>query len=627
MVGQTIVHYKLLEKLGAGGMGEIYKAEDTRLHRVVAIKVLSPAVSADPERRRRFLQEAQAASALNHPNIITVYDIVAEGDTRCIVMEYVAGQTLREVITPGGLPVTQALRLAVQIASALAVAHAASIIHRDLKPSNVMVTPSGLVKILDFGLAKWLEPLPGAQAGEQSTVDMALTQEGSIIGTVSYMSPEQAEGKRVDLRSDIFAFGSVLYEMLTGRRAFEGTSGISTLSAILRDEVKPIYETAPEVPPLLEQIVLRCLQKDPDARWQSMKEVEGALSTLQRQLDPSGQFATPFSTSAMPAASLSGASAVSAPAQAAPSAPAGRAPVAGAQAAGPPPSSQPPAAKPPGSFKLIPALLGLVGILLVGSAGVGGWLWWKSQHPAASPSSAPPSTPAPVNPAPPPTPPPESANPPAPVNPPPEPAAESKTAEQRPVPSAGKKTAPKQAAKKVPTPPPAAAPPASIQPAPAPQPEKAEQPKAPRPAPAPVVQLVVVKVGDGLPLRILLAEDVPADAADGQPVRFTAVDSFQVENNTVIAKGATITGSVVTSGGKRKILGFGGGKIGYELHKVDSADGKQLSVRATSGHSGEGPVTHSFEVPKGPKKKGFAAVQGTEYIGYIDGDQTVSLHK
>ena len=619
MVGQTIVHYKLLEKLGAGGMGEIYKAEDTRLHRVVAIKVLSPAVSADPERRRRFLQEAQAASALNHPNIITVYDIVAEGDTRCIVMEYVAGQTLREVITPGGLPVTQALRLAVQMANALAVAHAASIIHRDLKPSNVMITTSGLVKILDFGLAKWLEPLPGAQSGEQSTVDMALTQEGSIIGTVSYMSPEQAEGKRVDLRSDIFAFGSVLYEMLTGRRAFEGTSGISTLSAILRDEVKPIYETAPDVPPLLEQIVLRCLQKDPDTRWQSMKEVEGALSTLQRQLDPSGQFATPFSTSAMPAASVSGgASAVSAP-----SAPAG---LAGVRAAVPQPPSRPPAAKPPGSFKLLPALLGLVGILLVGSAGVGGWLWWKSQHPAVAPASAPAPTPAPVNPATP-TPPPESANPPAPVNPSPEPAAETKTAEQRPAPAAGKKTAPKQVSKKVPTPPPPAPPPALSQPVPAPQPEKAEQPKAPRPAPAPVVQLVVVKVGDGLPFRILLAEDVPADAADGQPVRFTAVDSFQVENNTVIAKGAAITGSVVASGGKRKILGFGGGKIGYELHKVDSADGKQLSVRATSGHSGEGAVTHSFEVPKGLRKKGFAAVQGTEYIGYIDGDQTVSLHK
>ncbi len=299
MVGETIVHYKLLEKLGAGGMGEIYKAEDTRLHRIVAVKVLSPAVAADTERKKRFLQEAQAASALNHPNIITVYDIVTEGETQCIVMEYVAGKTLRDVIPLGGIPVPQALGYAVQIAGALGVAHAAGIIHRDLKPSNIMITPSGLVKILDFGLAKFLEPMPD-QSGEQATVEQnQLTREGSIIGTVSYMSPEQAEGKKVDTRSDIFAFGSVLYEMLTGKRAFEGTSGISTLSSILRDEVKPIYEIAPDVPPLLEQIVLRCLQKDPDARWQSMRQMEGALTTLQRQLDPGSQYTSPLSATTM----------------------------------------------------------------------------------------------------------------------------------------------------------------------------------------------------------------------------------------------------------------------------------------------------------------------------------------
>src|SRR5579862_6590128 len=167
MDGRIIGHYKLLDKLGAGGMGEIYKAEDTRLHRIVAIKLLSPSVAADPERRKRFLQEAQAASALNHPNIITVYDIVSDGDTQCIVMEYVAGKTLRDMIPTGGLPVPQALQYAVQMASALATAHAAMIIHRDLKPSNVMITPSNLVKILDFGLAKWIEALPST--GEDPT--------------------------------------------------------------------------------------------------------------------------------------------------------------------------------------------------------------------------------------------------------------------------------------------------------------------------------------------------------------------------------------------------------------------------------------------------------------------------
>src|SRR5579872_434647 len=403
MDGQTIDHYKLRELLGAGGMGEIYKAEDTRLHRVVAIKVLSPAVAADPERRKRFLQEAQAASALNHPNIITVYDIVSEGETQCMVMEYVAGKTLRDAIPAGGLPVPQALQYAVQIASALSAAHAAGIIHRDLKPSNVMITPSNLVKILDFGLAKFLDPV--GPSGEASTVDQAqLTREGSIIGTVSYMSPEQAEGKRVDARSDIFAFGSVLYEMLTGKRAFEGTSGISTLSAILRDDVKPIYETAPDVPPLLEQIVLRCLQKDPNARWQSMQQVQGALGTLQRQLDPAGQYAPPLSTTAMagpsapapvggPSSGLQAAGSV-APRPAVPAAATGQtSPTADEQptqlvssvrsptaATGTRPPSGLPQAQP---SKLIALIYGVLGIVLLGAAGVGGWYFWKQSRPVA----------------------------------------------------------------------------------------------------------------------------------------------------------------------------------------------------------------------------------------------------
>ena len=637
MDGRTIVHYRLLDKLGAGGMGEIYKAEDTRLHRVVAIKILSPAIAADPERRKRFLQEAQAASALNHPNIITVYDIVSEGDTQCIVMEFVAGKTLRDSIPSGGLPVPKALQYAVQIGSALSAAHTAGIIHRDLKPSNVMITPSNLVKILDFGLAKFLDPVP--PSGEASTVDQTqLTREGSIIGTVSYMSPEQAEGKRVDARSDIFAFGSVLYEMLTGRRAFEGTSGISTLSAILRDEVKPIYEIAPEVPPLLEQIVLRCLQKDPNSRWPTMNQVEGALVTLQRQLDPSGEYAPPLSTAAMSAATFSpapvpppvvpagDATAASDPSAAAPATP----PASGASAAetSAEPASMQPSAPPPvqrGPSKLPALIYGLIGVVLLGAAGAGGWYWWKQQRlpnkPAqvatvVQPAPAEPEKPSPAGPS-------QPAGPPEAVAPPAAPAApEAPPAQKKP--RATKKTTPKAVT-------PEAPPPA---PTPAPPPPAAQQPPPPEPKPvakAPTprqIQMVPILVGDGLPFRMTLAQDVPADAAEGTIVRFTVADDFRANDKVVIAKGATVTGVVAVPTGKRKFLGIGGGnKMSYELQRVDAVDGKKLNVRSMSGNSADGPVLHAFETPNGRKAKGYAALQGTEYIGYTEGDQTVSVRK
>src|SRR6202522_2837921 len=294
LVGQTVSHYVFLEKLGAGGMGEIYKARDSRLNRMVAVKVLAPGRTRDPERRRRFIQEAQAASALNHPNIITIHDILPEADTQYMVMEYVSGKTLHELISAGRLPVLQVLQLATQMANALGVAHAAGIVHRDFKPANVMVTGSGLVKILDFGLAKLTDVSAGVTVdGEQNTLSAApLTREGSIMGTVNYMSPEQAEGLKVDGRSDIFSFGAVLYEMVTGHRAFDGDSGISTLSAVLRDEVKPIHEIAPDVPAELADVVTLCLRKSPAARWQSMTEVEAELSTLKRRSE-SGVFHSP----------------------------------------------------------------------------------------------------------------------------------------------------------------------------------------------------------------------------------------------------------------------------------------------------------------------------------------------
>jgi serine/threonine protein kinase len=648
MDGQTIDHYKLLEMLGAGGMGEIYKAEDTRLHRVVAIKILSPAVAADPERRRRFVQEAQAASALNHPNIITVYDIVSEGATQGIVMEYVAGKTLRDMIPSGGLPVPQALQYGIQIAGALSAAHSAGIIHRDLKPSNVMITPSKLVKILDFGLAKFVDTMPSSSEGP--TVDRAqLTREGSILGTVSYMSPEQAEGKRVDARSDIFAFGSVLYEMLTGKRAFEGTSGISTLSAILRDDVKPLHQIAPDVPPLLEQIVLQCLQKDPDARWQSMLEVEGELIALQRQLDPNGQYAPPLSTAAMAAAGPGSqlSSTLSAPpsAQASAAAPAAAPVSAPAGSVMPPvasdmqsvtrpsePARRAPSKLPPpqrGPAKIPGLIWGVIGITLLGGAGIGGWYLWRSGRLAAQRDSAQvarvqppiakaPENPAPANPEPPVVPEatapaaPEQAT--APVTPPPATKKRARVA---------KKTVPAVKNIAPPEPAPAPAPP----PTPAPAPKAVEAPPPPKaPAPRPV-QMVPQLVGDGLPFRMILADDVPLNAPEGTPVRFVVADDFVANGTVVIAKGATVTGVVAVPTGKKKFLGIGGNKMAYELQSVQAVDGKKLDVRGMAGRNPDGPVLHAFETPNGRKAKGYAALKGAEYIGYTEGDQTVSVRK
>ena len=619
MLGQTIQHYQLLEAIGAGGMGQIYKAEDTRLHRIVALKLLPPGLAADPERRKRFLQEAQSASALNHPNIVTLFDIVTDGDTQCIVMEYVPGNTLRAVIPPRGLAVAQALQYATQIASALNTAHAAGIIHRDLKPSNIMITPTGMVKILDFGLAKWVGAGPSA---EQPTIEQSqLTKEGSIIGTVSYMSPEQAEGKRVDARSDIFSFGSVMYEMVTGRRAFEGTSGISTLSAILRDEVQPIYELAPEVPPLFEQVILRCLPKDPDARWPSMKQIESALITLQRQLDPAGPYAPPLSAASAEIAEAHPAPAPAAPSRAPDPSPVVAAPIPnGAAATKPVPITSPDVRKPSSSSTLVLVLL-LVGIVLVASAGAGAWLWWQNQHRPAPPYQAQVMSPPVSTPTTPPAenPPPQDV----PRTPPPE------AAPAAPVESALK--APRRTAKKSPLPPPTQFTPVPPPAASTPQPKTEEPPAAPtppKPTPksAPVV-LTPITVNDALPFRIALAQDVPADALEGQSLTFTVVDDFQVGGKILIAKGATVTGVIASEAGKKRFLGIGGGKMRFELQRVEAVDAKKLNVRAMAGRAKEGPTTRPFDTGRGSKSKGLAAVQGAEYIAYIDGDQIVSARK
>jgi eukaryotic-like serine/threonine-protein kinase len=279
MVGTRVTHYEILDKLGEGGMGVVYKARDTHLDRFVAIKVLPADKVADPERKRRFVHEAKAASALNHPNIVTIYDISSDGGQDFIAMEYVAGKTLDQLKGRDGLPVSVALKYAIQIADALARAHSAGIVHRDLKPSNIMVDEHGLVKVLDFGLAKLTQA--SEASSEESTLPLKpTTDEGVIVGTAAYMSPEQAQGLKVDVRTDIFSFGAVLYEMLSGRRAFHGKSTMDTLAAILNKEPEALDS---KVPHEVGKVVSRCLRKERERRYQHMDDVHLALQELKEE--------------------------------------------------------------------------------------------------------------------------------------------------------------------------------------------------------------------------------------------------------------------------------------------------------------------------------------------------------
>lgn len=299
MIGRTLAHFEVLEKLGEGGMGVVYKARDIELNRYVALKLLPSDKTADPERRRRFLQEARAASALNHPNIVTIYEISRVEEADFIAMEYVPGRTLDQLIPRQGMKVTEALRLAIQIAEGLVRAHAAGIIHRDLKPSNIMVA-DGQVKILDFGLAKLTEPVVSEQDAtltEARRAEAAHTEAGTVMGTAAYMSPEQAEGKPVEAVTDIFSFGAVLYEMLSGRRAFSADSRQGTLTAVLRDDPAPLTQAPRE----LEKLIARCLRKDPARRAQHMADVKLALEELKEESESGFSTGAPEPAIATPA--------------------------------------------------------------------------------------------------------------------------------------------------------------------------------------------------------------------------------------------------------------------------------------------------------------------------------------
>jgi predicted Ser/Thr protein kinase len=565
MLGQTILQYQILQKLGAGGMGEIYKAQDTRLNRVVAIKALSADNGGDPDRRRRFIQEAQAASSLNHPNIITIHDIVSQDGHEFMVMEFVTGQPLSELVAPAGLPIADVLRYAVQIADALQAAHAAGIIHRDLKPANIMVTAFGLVKILDFGLAKLTENSALTSLTEDTRTIGAgpLTVEGSILGTVNYMSPEQAQARNVDARSDVFSFGVVLYEMVTGRKAFAGDSMISTLSAILRDEPEPMGAVA-GLPPELEQIVHRAIRKDPADRWQTMSEVHAELAALKQRLD-SGVL------SAVNVVKL-------------------------------PPATR--AKKTRGIALTLAAGAALLLIALAAGA------WFLTKHKNAVPAPATAATTPEVKPSP-------LADAiltnngvlemvEAKVSTPviisqiqsSKTKFDLSTVEIIRLTKAGVPDAVLQAMR---------------------NPEAATA-AASTTAPERIAQTVHIPDGTALPISLL--EDVPADADEGLPLRFQVSHDVRVGDAVVIAKGAAVTGEIVERSRKKFIVK--NAKPTFRLLEVTAIDGSKLKVRATAG----APAKSDRQLDPHPAPpKDLAAQAGNEFMGYVEADPTVTLKR
>ena len=274
--GTKLGPYEIAMPLGVGGMGEVYRGKDTRLDRTVAIKILPAQFSLDPVHKQRFEREAKTISGLSHPHICVLHDVGSQDGVDYLVMECVEGETLAKRLEKGGLPLEQVLKYGMQIADALDKAHRSGVVHRDLKPGNIMLTPTG-AKLLDFGLAKPAVPLASGATLSATTQNSPVTEQGTIVGTFQYMSPEQIEGKEVDGRSDIFSLGAVVYEMHTGQRAFAGKSQLSVASAILEREPEPISVAKPMTPPALEHAVKKCLAKVADERWQSASDLASEL--------------------------------------------------------------------------------------------------------------------------------------------------------------------------------------------------------------------------------------------------------------------------------------------------------------------------------------------------------------
>jgi len=304
LIGRTLAHYEVVASLGRGGMGEVYVAEDTKLQRRVALKVLPEEMAGDPDRRSRFEREARAVAALSHPNIVTVHSVEEAEGVHFITMELVEGKTLAKVLPRKGFSLGELLEIAIPLADAVSSAHRTGITHRDLKPDNIMVDNEGRLRVLDFGLAKLHDAADTEEEATQAPTAAVETEEGKILGTVAYMSPEQAEGKPVDPRSDVFSLGTILYEMATGERPFRGDTSMSTIGAILKDQPDSVTELNPSLPRHLGRVIRRCLAKDPDRRYQTALDLRNELEALKAEVDSGELAAEPGGVTPTPRRSL-----------------------------------------------------------------------------------------------------------------------------------------------------------------------------------------------------------------------------------------------------------------------------------------------------------------------------------
>lgn len=610
-VGRSIAQYEVMSKIGEGGMGEVYLARDTRLNRQVAIKILPQAKLADPDRRRRFLQEAQAASGLNHPNIITVHDLLADVDGDCLVMEYLPGKTLTQMIPPQGLSLGETLSYGLAIADALSAAHAAGIVHRDLKPANVIVSNEGRVKLLDFGLAKLVAPEPDPLSDPGSDATRTLgprTIEGSLLGTINYMSPEQAEGKPVDARSDMFTYGGVLYEMLAGKPPFAGGSQIATLTAILRDEPAPLPSA---VPADLVNLVFRCLRKNPADRYPSMNQVRAEMARIKAAHD-SGILSDSVSQAAIQASQVI------------------------------PPLAAPSASAPAGRTGL---WLGLGGFAVIAAA-----LTLFLGRPFGGPPPGPrPDRPGPD----------EAVEAHRPPPPPPMPdvltnesviemvraklperfiISQLRTARthfnlRTPELIRLAKSGVSESIVAVMRDPKAivpAAPLAVAQPvvpgAPAPVTSPAASPSgnvaatnAAATAPAETVQKGIL--ADGTRIRVMLDQDIPRAPQPAADLKMSVSESVAVNGRVVIPAGAPLTATLSIASGRR-LIGKGA-RVLLQIESVRALDGRQIRVRSRVAGGPADQTRRPIDasgLTSGVPRDGLLATKGTEIYCYVDGD-------